>query len=244
MLLPLSERAFDGACAPVAPALRLRALLGEAAPPAARSRARSSSAAAGGRCSSAFASAPEATDGVRNPLDRYTRPRSALRRGRRWARPASRTGSTSRSRTAPCAAFPAPRPRGGIGAARAAGPANPSRARAVVGVSSADSARGRLERLAPATPLGDACAGCPAPCVPACPAGAVRLTGSPCPNVTRAGARRLLAICRATRASAASAASSTATPTSSSRFTCGRRCRCSARGRSAVPTLRVPWPPA
>ncbi len=29
----------------------------------------------------------------------------------------------------------------------------------------------------PAEPLGDACAGCPAPCVAACPAGAVRLGG-------------------------------------------------------------------
>jgi hypothetical protein len=49
---------------------------------------------------------------------------------------------------------------------------------------------GDSSELVPATPLGDACAGCPAPCVAACPAGAVRLGGF---SVADCHARRLTA---------------------------------------------------
>src|SRR5947209_20272423 len=73
LLLPLSERAFDAACAPVAPALRLRGLLGKGAPPGGEVVSAILVGSGGRAMFERFRTAPEATDGARNPLDRFTR---------------------------------------------------------------------------------------------------------------------------------------------------------------------------
>src|SRR5215831_13516220 len=73
LLLPLSEAAFDGACAPVAPALRLRALLDAAAPPAGEVASAIIVGSGGRAMFERFRAAPEAADGLRHPLDRFTR---------------------------------------------------------------------------------------------------------------------------------------------------------------------------
>jgi len=178
VLLPLSEGAFDGACAPVAPALSLRGLLGEAAP-AAGGVASAIVVGSGGRALfERFRASPEASDGARNPLDRFTR--------------AAVTAAASETLGALGVAYriyfpftdsvPA-LPFQRLGRAAGIGPPGPLGLqihprlgpwwayRALIALT------GALRDLAPAEPLGDACAGCPAPCVAACPAGAVRLTG-------------------------------------------------------------------
>src|SRR5581483_9751777 len=73
LLLPLSEAAFDGACAPVAPALRLRGLLGEGAPPAGGVISAIIVGSGGRTMFERFRAAPEAVDGARHPLDRFSR---------------------------------------------------------------------------------------------------------------------------------------------------------------------------
>ena len=94
-----------------------------------------------------FRAAPEAADGARNPLDRFTRAAVGAAAGETLGAARRRAPDLlPLHRQRPRAAVPAPRPRGGDRSARAAGPADSSRARAVVGLSRADRARRRLER--------------------------------------------------------------------------------------------------
>jgi len=183
LLLPLSEAAFDGACAPVAPALRLRALLGEAAPPAGEAASAIIVGSGGRAMFERFRVAPEAMDGVGNPLDRFTG--SAV--GAAAEETLGAAGVAHRIYfpfTNSVPALPFQR----LGRAAGIGPPGPLGLqihpelgpwwayRALIALA------GDWSDVAPATPLGDACAGCPAPCVPACPAGAVRLTGFSVPE--------------------------------------------------------------
>jgi hypothetical protein len=170
--LPLDAAAFDAACAAVSAELRLASLLDGA-----RGAAGAVVVGSGGRLFfDRFArEAPERGDGAPNPLDRYTRrvatdvARGVLAgRGVAHAMYFPFMGSTP--------ALPFQR----LGRAAGVGPSSPLglqvhpafgpwwayRALIVVDVA-----------LSPAAPLGDACAGCPAPCVGACPGGAVRTTG-------------------------------------------------------------------
>jgi epoxyqueuosine reductase len=176
--LPLSEAAFDRACAPVAPALSLRGLLGEAAP-AAGDAVGAIVVGSGGRAFFAhFRAAPEASDGARNPLDRFTRATVV-------AAASETLGAAGVGHriyfpfTDSVPALPFQR----LGRAAGIGPPGPLGLqihptlgpwwayRALIALA------GAWSEPAPAEPLGDACAGCPAPCVAACPAGAVRLDG-------------------------------------------------------------------
>jgi epoxyqueuosine reductase len=176
VLLPLEVAAFDAAAAP----LRLEALL-----PGARGAL---IAGAGGRTFfDRFSAAPEARDGQADPLDRYTARVVAA------AAAAALGGSGARHAVAyPFGATPViPFQRLG----RAAGLGGPGPLalqihpvygpwwayRAIIVVD---------QPLAPGAPVGDGCAGCAAPCVAACPAGAVARSGF---DVVACHARRLIA---------------------------------------------------
>jgi hypothetical protein len=171
ILLPLDAAAFDEACAPVAPGLRASALL-----PGARGAVVVGSG--GPTFFDGFArDAPEATDGRPDPLDRFTR---------RVAEEAVRLALQPLA-VAHALVFPF-RDTGGVphvpfqrlGRAAGLGPPSPLGLqihptygpwwayRALVVVDQA---------LPPAAPLAHPCDGCPAPCVAACPAGAVQPTG-------------------------------------------------------------------
>jgi epoxyqueuosine reductase QueG len=180
--MPLDAVTFDAACAPVAPALRLEALL-----PGARTALVVGS---GGRAFfEEFARANAPGDGAPNPLDRYTR---------------AVVGAAGRAALDPLGVTHAehfPFVGASVGGVvipfqrlgRAAGLAASSplglqihptygawwayRALVVVDV-----------ELPPSAPLSDGCAGCPAPCIAACPAGAVRSEGF---SVPACHARRL-----------------------------------------------------
>jgi ferredoxin len=176
--LPLSEDAFDRACAPVAPALRVRGLLGEPAP-AAGDAVSAIVVASGGRALfDRFRAAPEASDGARNPLDRFTRA-TVVAAADETLGVAGVAHRIYFPFTDSVPALPFQR----LGRAAGIGPPGPLGLqihptlgpwwayRALIVLA------GEWSDLAPAEPLGDACAGCPAPCVAACPAGAVRLGG-------------------------------------------------------------------
>jgi ferredoxin len=176
--LPLSEEAFDHACAPVARALNLRSLLGEVAP-ATGDAVSAIVVGSGGRALfERFRAAPEASDGARNPLDRFTRATvvAAVSETLGGAGLAHRIYFPF---TDSVPALPFQR----LGRAAGIGPPGPLGLqihptlgpwwayRALIALV------GEWSDLAPVERLGDACAGCPAPCVAACPAGAVRLGG-------------------------------------------------------------------
>jgi epoxyqueuosine reductase QueG len=171
VLLPLPAAAFDAACAPVAPALRLGRLLPGAA-----------GAVVVGSGGPAFfdrfaREAPERGDGAAHPLDRYTR----WVVGEAVARAMAPLGA-AHALFFPFVAFAGephlPFQRLG----RAAGAAAPGplglQIHPTYGPWWAYRALVVVDRpLDAGAPLGEPCAGCPAPCVTACPGGAVQLTG-------------------------------------------------------------------
>ena len=176
VLLPVAPDAFDVAAAP----LRLDRLLPEAAGALV--------VGAGGRAFfELFAAAPEAADGAANPLDRYT------------ARVIARAVGEALTPLAVAYAVHFP-----FGArplipfqrlGRAAGLGGPGPLGLQIhphfGPWWAYRALVVLDRpLPPGSMLGDGCAGCEAPCVAACPAGAVARTGF---DVAACHARRLVA---------------------------------------------------
>ena len=162
VLLPLDAATFDRAAAP----LRLSALLPDAAGALV--------VGAGGRAFFAgFSAAPESRDGARDPLDRYTArvvasaAAGALAGGERYA-------IAHPFDVAPVIPFQR------LG--RAAGLGGPGplalQIHPVFGPWWAYRALIALERpVAAAEPPGDSCAGCPAPCVAACPGRAVAVSG-------------------------------------------------------------------
>jgi ferredoxin len=197
LLLPLSEAAFDGACAPVAPELRLRAL--HPAPDGALGVLGALIVGSGGReLFRQFGDAPERRDGPPSPLDRFTRaaigaaaeqaldgtpggyrllfPFVDVGLDRQPALPFQRLGRA--------AGLGAPGPLG-LQVHPVFGPWWAYRGLVALALPvEAWAAAGAAE------PLGDGCAGCEAPCVQACPAGAVRLAGF---SVADCHARRLAA---------------------------------------------------
>ncbi len=183
LLMPLGEEAFDRACAPVAPALRLRGLLGDAAP-AADQPVSAIIVGSGSRALfQHFCAAPEATDGARNPLDRFTR--AAV-----GAAAVATLGAAAIAHriyfpftdSVPALPFQRLGRAAGLGAPGPLGlQIHPQLGpwwayRALIALA------GDSRHVVPAPALGDGCAGCPAPCVAACPAGAVRLTGFSVPD--------------------------------------------------------------
>lgn len=178
VLWPLSEEAFDRACAPVAPALSLRGLLGETAPATGNAVSAIVVGSGGRALFERFRASSEASDGARNPLDRFTRATVVAASGETLGA----AGVAYRIYfpfTESVPALPFQR----LGRAAGIGPPGPLGLqihptlgpwwayRALIALA------GEWSDLAPAEPLGDVCAGCPAPCVAACPAGAVRLGG-------------------------------------------------------------------
>jgi epoxyqueuosine reductase QueG len=184
--LPLDAAAFDAACAPVAPALRLEALL-----PGARGAVVVGSGGQG--FFEGFLRAPEATDGLPNPLDRYTR--AAVEEA---ARAALEPLGVAHVELFPFLGELVGAARGHLpfqrlGRAAGVGGQSPLglQIHPVFGPWWAYRGLVVVDVEVPAGPfLGDACAGCPAPCVAACPAGAVRREGF---DVPACHARRLTA---------------------------------------------------
>ena len=230
VLLPLARAAFDGAAAP----LRLDELLADA----------------GGALIVGIG-----RTGILRPLrpgGRGERRRAesarSLHRARGRRRGACRARSTRRTRTP--RTFPSARGRSSPFSASAGRRVWADRARSGCRFIHASVPGGPTARssssnraLLPAPPPGDGCAGCDAPCVAACPAGAVarggfELGGLPCAP----SAPPSRAACRATPESPACAAPSTATVTRSWRFTCGRRCRAVPRRLDAAPPGSYPRP--
>ena len=167
--MPLAPAAFDAACAPVAPDLRLERLLPGA-------RAVLVVGSGGPTFFDRFGrEAPEARDGGPHPLDRFTARVVAAAVG----------GALAPLAVAHAAYFPF------AGAAplipfqrlgRAAGLGGPGplglQIHPVYGPWWAYRALIVVDRpLPPAPAPGDGCAGCDAPCVAACPAGAVAVSG-------------------------------------------------------------------
>jgi len=171
--LPLDGPAFDAACAPVAPSLRLESLLP-------RARGALVVGSAGRPFFEGFARARAAApdDVRRDPLDRYTR--AIVMRAARQALEGLGVAHVE--------CFPFLREAAGgvvipfqrLG--RAAGLAASSplglQIHPVYGAWWAYRALVVVDaELPPGVSLSDGCAGCPAPCVGACPAGAVRRAG-------------------------------------------------------------------
>jgi ferredoxin len=185
ILLPLSQPVFDEACAPVAPAPRLRSLH-----PTANGALIVGS---GGRVLfEHFRESPERRDGRASPLDRFTRAAIGA------AAAEALDGIAGGYRllfpfTDSVPALPFQR----LG--RAAGLGGPGPLglqihpefgpwwayRALIALALSDDV---WSAAAPGVALGDGCTGCAAPCVAACPAGAVRLAGF---SVADCHARRL-----------------------------------------------------
>ena len=176
VLLQLSPEAFGTAAAP----LRLEDLLAGAAGAVIVG-------SGGPAFFDLFERAPEAADGAPNPLDRYT-----ARVVTRAARAALEPVGVAHAIAFPFDARPLiPFQRLG----RAAGLGGPGPLGLQIhprfGPWWAYRALVVLDRpLPPAPPSGDGCAGCPAPCVAACPAGAVARNGF---QVAACHARRLVA---------------------------------------------------
>lgn len=181
MLLPLDAAAFDAACAPVAPALRLAALLPDA-------RAALVVGSAGRAFFDGFARARDGVGAHSDPLDRYTR--AAIQRG---ASAALDPLAVAHAEFFPFMDETVVVPFQRLG--RAAGLGGPSplglQVHPVYGAWWAYRGLIVLTAALPAAPpLGDGCAGCPAPCVAACPASAVQRAGF---VVSACHARRLTA---------------------------------------------------
>jgi ferredoxin len=192
ILLPLSEPSFDGACAPITPGITLRSLFAEATS--------AMIVASGGRdLFRCFRASPEAGDGGTHPLDRFTRAAvtavtdEELRTagiGYRLFFPFVDIGSAP--------ALPFQR----LGRAAGLGPPGPLGLqihpefgpwwayRALIALAADGDVVDRIGGGATARPRGAACVGCPAPCVAACPAGAVRVAGF---SIADCHARRLTA---------------------------------------------------
>lgn len=180
VLMPLAPSAFDAACSLATPDVRLDRLLPGA-------RAALVVGSGGPTFFDRFArEAPEAHDGAPNPLDRFTA-RVVV---------AAVAGALSPLAVTHAAYFPftgsAPLiPFQRLG--RAAGLGGPGplglQIHPVFGAWWAYRALVVVDRELPTAPaLGDGCAGCDAPCVAACPAGAVAVTGF---DVPACHARRL-----------------------------------------------------
>jgi hypothetical protein len=177
-VLPLAAAAFDAACAPVAPALTLAALL-----PGARAALVVGS---GGRAF--FEGFARARDAGPDPLDRYTR--AVVQEA---ARAALDPLGVAHAELFPFVGESVVVPFQRLG--RAAGLGGPSplglQTHPVFGAWWAYRALIVLDAELPAAPpVGDGCAGCPAPCVDACPASAVQRSGF---VVSACHARRLSA---------------------------------------------------
>jgi len=163
VLLPLDAAAFDAAAAP----LRLEALLPSAAGALV--------VGAGGRAFfQGFAASPESRDGQPHPLDRYTARVIAAGVSAALAGTAVRHAVAYPFGVDPIVPFQR------LG--RAAGLGGPGplalQIHPVFGPWWAYRALIALDRSVGAAPaLGDACAGCPAPCVAACPGRAVSRAG-------------------------------------------------------------------
>jgi hypothetical protein len=136
----------------------------------------------GGAFFERFEASPEAGDGAPNPLDRFTRrvveaavqvALGPLAVGHGVAFPFRGAPVVPFQRLGRAAGLGGPSPLG-LQTHPVFGPWWAYRALVL-----ADAA------LPPAAPLGDGCAGCPAPCVTACPAGAVRLAGFSIPDCHR-----------------------------------------------------------
>jgi epoxyqueuosine reductase len=182
--LPLDAAAFDAACAPVAPQLRLASLL-----PGARGALVVGSA--GRAFFEAFTRARAADDVASNPLDRHTR--AVVTAAAREALEPLGVGHVEHFPFIGASAEGAVIPFQRLGRAVGLAPSSPLglqihptygawwayRALVVVDV-----------ELPRAEPLADGCAGCPAPCVAACPAAAVQRAGF---SVPACHARRLAA---------------------------------------------------
>jgi len=176
VLLPLDAAGFDAAAGP----LRLDALLPDA-------RGALIVGSGGRGFFDGFAAAPESGDGARNPLDRYTARVVAGAVEQALAGSGSRHAVAYPFGTTPVIPFQR------LG--RAAGLGGPGplalQIHPVFGPWWAYRALIVLDRVLPAEPApGDGCAGCPAPCVTACPAGAVNRAGF---DVGACHARRLTA---------------------------------------------------
>jgi hypothetical protein len=168
VLMPLDAAAFDAACAPVAPSLRLDALLPGA-------RAALVVGSGGGAFFDAFRRAPMARDGRAHPLDRYTRAVTTAAVPAALA-PLGIAHALYFPFTDAIPALPFQR----LGRAAGLGAPGPLGLqihpvygpwwayRALVTVSAP---------LPRRPPIGDGCAGCEAPCVGACPVGAVQCSG-------------------------------------------------------------------
>ena len=193
ILLPLSEPAFDAACAPVAPTLRLRSLY-----PAASGALIVGS---GGRALfEHFGGSPERGDGRASPLDRFTAAAigaatvEALQEGdgdgdgaggfRLFFPFTDSVPALPFQRLGRAAGLGGPGPLG-LQIHPEFGPWWAYRGLIALALSDAGWAA-----AASGGPLGDGCAGCAAPCVAACPAGAVRSAGF---SIADCHARRLTA---------------------------------------------------
>jgi ferredoxin len=183
--MTLAPADFDAACAPVAPALRLEALL-----PGARGALVVGSG--GPAFFEAFTRARAAGDGAPSPFDRYTR--SVVEAG---ARAALDPLGVSHAEHFPflgasVGGVVIPFQRLGRAAGLAASSPLGLQIHPTYGAWWAYRALVVVDaELPPGVPLGDGCVGCPAPCVAACPAGAVRREGF---SVPACHARRLEAV--------------------------------------------------
>jgi len=172
----LSEEAFDRACAPVAPSLRLRSLHAGATHALVIGN--------GGReMFTQFRAAPEARDGQRHPLDRFTRAAVSAAVSESLAAAGAGSHRLFFPFTDSLPALPFQR----LG--RAAGLGGPGPLglqihpvfgpwwayRGLVALALPAEAGSMLAASPPE--IGDGCAGCAAPCVAACPGGAVRTEG-------------------------------------------------------------------
>jgi hypothetical protein len=185
VLMPLEPAAFDAACAPVDPSLRLETLL-----PGARAALVVGS---GGRAFfDGFRRAPMARDGRAHPLDRYTRAVTAAAVPAALA-PLGIAHALHYPFTDAVPTLPFQR----LG--RAAGLGGPGplglQIHPVYGPWWAYRALITVSVPLPRRPaIGDGCAGCDAPCVGACPAGAAQRDGFHVPACHQR--RRAAAECR------------------------------------------------
>jgi epoxyqueuosine reductase QueG len=168
--MTLDAAAFDAATAPVAPALRLATLL-----PGARAALVVGSA---GRAFFAAFEAARADDGAPNPLDRWTR--AVVTEAARAALEPLGVAHAEHFPFLGAQAGGAVIPFQRLGRAAGLAPASPLglQIHPVYGAWWAYRALIVADaELPPAEPLSDGCAGCPAPCVAACPGGAVARAG-------------------------------------------------------------------
>jgi hypothetical protein len=172
--IALDAAAFDAACAPVAPALTLASLL-----PGARGALSALVVGSSGRAFfTAFERSLEAADGRPDPLDRHTR--ALVNDVARAALGPLGVAFVARFPFVGEAAGGAPIPFQRLGRAAGLAPASPLglQIHPIFGAWWAYRALLAVDVALPATArLDDGCAGCPAPCVAACPGHAVAVAG-------------------------------------------------------------------